>query len=278
MLLYIASCDAGSMFDGILREDTNILAITASGPRENAYACYCGFDLSPSYYTCLGSLFSVKWMEDLDESALSKSSKQLSIFNDYREVRTNVTKSNIMMYGDFEIGSEKLSSFIGYHENSDEVSRRDLHEREIQYQLAHGKLSVPEFLKLSTELRQNNKGYESGETLQNKIENPDEISHRLCVQKHLLGGGKGEAGHQECIGDYGEPNYLKLNLSVFPCYRSILNQITESCFSLPKNPYVLDKIKIFANMCVVDNQIHQMICNIIIKSCSDVLDNIINVQ
>jgi len=57
------------------------------------------------------------------QSALSKSSKQLSIFNDYREVRTNVTKSNIMMYGDFEIGSEKLSSFIGYHENSDEVSR-----------------------------------------------------------------------------------------------------------------------------------------------------------
>jgi len=86
-----------------------------------------------------------------------------------------------------------------------------LHEREIQYQLAHGKLSVPEFLKLSTELRQNNKvilitntiirqhiiiiylrnsqkdynisilwvnkhllaqGYESGETLQNKIQNP----------------------------------------------------------------------------------------------------------
>jgi len=178
------------------------------------------------------------------------------------------------------------------------------------------------------------------------------------------------------IGDYDKPKYLKLNLAMFPCYRSILNQITESCFSLPRvsvytkyidvilssnllclisgyhfvqyyqhisattktrknllyvnsksrylshfwfdrnieyemyttltyfhlrlknsvtiklrvpdinivygywlqNPYVLDHLTVFANLCVVDNQIHQMVSSIVTKSCSNIPANIINVQ
>lgn len=38
----------------------------------------------------------------------------------------------------------------------------------------------------------------------------------------------------EKIGDLNKPKPLKLKLDVFPCYRSILNKITESCFSLPQ--------------------------------------------
>ncbi|CAH1731446.1 unnamed protein product [Aphis gossypii] len=275
MLLYIEACEAGSMFDGILSEDTNILAITASGPRESAYACYCGFDLFP-FYTCLGDEFSTTWMEDLDVPNSSKSSKTRSIFNDFREVRTNVTRSNVMMYGDFDIGSERFSSFIGYRENSDDVSRkvqksskkntvssRDVHEKEIQYQLAHGKLSVPESLKLSAELSQINKMRSVIDSVLKNIYS-EVVKARPDIKSE--------------IGDFSEPNYLKLNLSMFPCYRSILNQITESCFSLPKNPYVLNKLTIFANMCVVDNQIDQLVRNIVFKSCSNISDNIINVH
>ncbi|KAF0758289.1 legumain-like [Aphis craccivora] len=274
ILLYIEACEAGSMFDGILREDTNILAITASGPRESSYACYCGLDLFP-VYTCLGDVFSVTWLEDLDEPKPDRSSKQRSIFNDFREVRTNVSKSNVMVYGDFDVGSKRLSSFIGYREYSDDVSlnvqkssikdtvsSREVYERAIQNQLANSK-SLPESLKLSAELSQNNK-------MKSVIDSVLKNIYSEVV--------KARPDIKSKIGDYGKPSYLKLNLSVFPCYRSILNQITENCFSLPKNPYVLDKINIFANMCVVDNQIHQMMGNIIIKSCSDVPDNIVDVQ
>jgi hypothetical protein len=36
-------------------------------------------------------------------------------------VRTNVTRSNVMIYGDFNIGHEKLSAFIGYQKSNNEL-------------------------------------------------------------------------------------------------------------------------------------------------------------
>jgi len=39
--------------------------ITAAAPRENSYGCYCGSQSGP-YKTCLGDLFSVLWMENID--------------------------------------------------------------------------------------------------------------------------------------------------------------------------------------------------------------------
>lgn len=36
------------------------------------------------------------------------------------------------------------------------------------------------------------------------------------------------------IGQFDEPEHLDLSLDIFPCYRSILNNITESCFSIPR--------------------------------------------
>lgn len=45
----------------------------------------------------------------------------------------------------------------------------------------------------------------------------------------------------EKAGEIDEPKHLKLDLNVFPCYRSILNKITESCFSLPRVRILLKK-------------------------------------
>ncbi|XP_060858673.1 legumain-like [Metopolophium dirhodum] len=280
MLLYIEACKAGSMFDGILSEDTNIFAVTASGPRESSYGCYCKSESGP-YKTCLGDLFSVKWMEDLDTPRSRQSARKRTIFNDFSVARMNVTKSNVMIYGDLETGSEKLSSFIGYAGNGADspnvpnvqqsndfnlkstASSRDVHEINVQYELAHDKLSLPEALKLSAELRKNNKMRSVIDSVLRDIYS-EVVKARPDVKSE--------------IGNYDEPNYLKLNLAMFPCYRSILNQITESCFSLPRNPYVLDHLTVFANLCVVDNQIHQMVISIVTKSCSNIPTNIINVQ
>lgn len=40
-----------------------VLAVTASGPRESSWACYCE---EAKYGTCLGDVFSVTWMETID--------------------------------------------------------------------------------------------------------------------------------------------------------------------------------------------------------------------
>ncbi|XP_015367844.1 PREDICTED: legumain-like [Diuraphis noxia] len=279
MLLYVEACESGSMFDDILSENTNIFAVTAAGPRESSYACYCSRSETGYYRTCLGDLFSVKWMEDLDMHTSKLSARRRTIFNDFRVVRTNVSKSNVMIYGDLELGSEKLSSFIGYTGNDDvqssyvkqsnefniknTVSSRDVYESNIQYGLAQDELSLSESLKLSAELRQNK---EMRSVIDSVLRN---------IYSEVV---KARPNIKSEIGEYHEPKYLKLNLAMFPCYRSILNKITESCFSLPRNPYVLDHLTVFANMCVVDNQINQIVDSIVVQSCLDVPKNITNVQ
>lgn len=36
------------------------------------------------------------------------------------------------------------------------------------------------------------------------------------------------------VGSLDQPEHLTLSLDMFPCYRNILNEISERCFSLPK--------------------------------------------
>jgi len=42
------------------------MAVTASGPREYSWACYC-MEFAAPYNTCLADSFSANWLEDLDE-------------------------------------------------------------------------------------------------------------------------------------------------------------------------------------------------------------------
>lgn len=44
---------------------------------------------------------------------------------------------------------------------------------------------------------------------------------------------------QEQIGQFDKPNNLSLSLDMFPCYRSIVNKISESCFSVARVRIIL---------------------------------------
>lgn len=52
--------------------------------------------------------------QTLDEKFLKKQ----SVFKDFANVRYKVTRSNVMDYGDFKVGSSKLSSFLGYRKSN----------------------------------------------------------------------------------------------------------------------------------------------------------------
>jgi len=54
------------------------------------------------------------------------SAKKRTVFNDFKEVRTNVTESNVMVYGDFNTGHEKLSAFIGYKNRDEHPSAKPI--------------------------------------------------------------------------------------------------------------------------------------------------------
>lgn len=56
------------MFEGILKSNLNIFAVTASNATESSYGTYCAgeYPTPPLEYNgvCLGDTFSISWLED----------------------------------------------------------------------------------------------------------------------------------------------------------------------------------------------------------------------
>ncbi|KAJ0937533.1 putative legumain protein [Helianthus annuus] len=62
MVIYLESCESGSIFEGLLPKDLNIYVTTASNANENSWATYCPGTKTPppeEFDTCLGDLYSV---------------------------------------------------------------------------------------------------------------------------------------------------------------------------------------------------------------------------
>ncbi|KAJ0564897.1 putative legumain protein [Helianthus annuus] len=120
MVIYLEACESGSIFEGILPQDLNIYATTASGAQENSYGTYCP-DTKPSpppgYSTCLGDLYSVAWMEDSEMHNLKKESLEQQ-FNKVKErtsmSNTYMSGSHVMEYGTKDMKHEKVSLYLGF--------------------------------------------------------------------------------------------------------------------------------------------------------------------
>lgn len=118
MVLYIEACESGSMFQGLLDSDMNVYATTASNGVESSWGVYCpGMNPSPppEYLTCLGDLYSVSWMEDVDMNDISLE----SLHEQYERVKkrtsnnyTFVQGSHVTEFGDLEIDYEPVGWYL----------------------------------------------------------------------------------------------------------------------------------------------------------------------
>jgi legumain len=92
MVLYIESCESGSMLENILPNNISIYATTASNAIESSYACY----LDEKLATYLGDCYSVAWMENSDERKMYKE----SLYEQYVVTKKKTSESHVMEYGD----------------------------------------------------------------------------------------------------------------------------------------------------------------------------------
>ncbi|XP_050426907.1 legumain-like [Adelges cooleyi] len=257
ILLYVDACYSGSMFDGLLDDNKSILAITAAGPRENAYTYY----YDEQYDTYLGDEFGISWMENWDKVIVeaSKEASARTVFKHYEKTRTKVTDSNVMIYGDFHLGFEKLSSFIGFSYGQSSASKTnkvlnllktgDVAEFALKRQLIDTKDQIKRE-SLSREIGHKKNKKQLADKIMNEI-------YKKVVKEMPEVAAK--------IGTLEKPAHLKLNMDMFPCYRSIVNHISEKCFSFLKNRQV--QINIFANICVVNEKAHHFINKFIDVAC-----------
>ena len=66
-MFYLEACESGSIFEGVLPPSVKVYATTAANAEESSWGTYCpGMDPAPptEFWTCLGDLYSVAWMED----------------------------------------------------------------------------------------------------------------------------------------------------------------------------------------------------------------------
>ncbi|XP_064950083.1 vacuolar-processing enzyme-like isoform X2 [Musa acuminata AAA Group] len=119
MVFYLEACESGSIFEGLLPEDINIYATTASNAYESSWGTYCpGQHPSPppEFYTCLGDLYSVAWMEDSDKHNL----RTETLKQQYQLVKTRTAVndtylfgSHVMEYGELELNMQNLFLYVG---------------------------------------------------------------------------------------------------------------------------------------------------------------------
>jgi len=111
MVVYIESCESGSMFNNLLPPNINVYATSASSPTESSWGCYCPPQdqvNGKSIGSCLGDLYSVNWMEDTDKFGMSR-----TLQDQFKAVQTLTTMSKVMQWGDISWTNLTLASFQG---------------------------------------------------------------------------------------------------------------------------------------------------------------------
>ncbi|KAK9059226.1 hypothetical protein SSX86_021845 [Deinandra increscens subsp. villosa] len=118
MVIYLESCESGSMFEGLLPKDLNIYVTTAANRYENSWATYCPDTTTPpppEFHTCLGDLYSVSWMEDSESEDLTVETLKQQYLKVKKRTSNNNTSegSHVMQYGTLSISNKTVSIFQG---------------------------------------------------------------------------------------------------------------------------------------------------------------------
>jgi legumain len=105
LVFYLESCESGSMFDGLLGNNTNIWATTAATPDQSSYAFY--YDDTRGTY--LGDEYSVHWMEDSDVEPFAT----YSLKSQFVLLQKVVLQSQPQLYGQMSMGNLPVGLFQG---------------------------------------------------------------------------------------------------------------------------------------------------------------------
>lgn len=112
LVVYIEACESGSLFSGLLPNNTRVFATTSANPHEASWGTYCPPDdivQGTEISTCLGDLYSISWMENSDAADLSVE----TLWEQYEEVQLLTNQSHVSEYGDISFASNPLGWFQG---------------------------------------------------------------------------------------------------------------------------------------------------------------------
>ncbi|KAL9350120.1 hypothetical protein Peur_057375 [Populus x canadensis] len=249
MVMYIEACESGSIFEGIMPKDINIYVTTASNAEENSWGTYCpGMEPSPppEYFTCLGDLYSVSWMEDSGKHNLRRE----TIEQQYHAVKertsnynTFTSGSHVMQYGNKSIKGEKLYLYQGFNPASVNFPPNNVH--------IGGRMDVvnqrdAQLVFLWQMYKRSEDGSEKKTQILNQIK--ETVRHRTQLDSSmeligtLLFGPKKGSAILKSVREPGSPL-----VDDWICLKSMVRRFETHCGSLTQ--YGMKHMRAFANIC-----------------------------
>lgn len=110
LTFYLEACESGSMFTGM--NISGVYAVSAANARESSWGAYCGREAVVAgrhMNVCLGDLFSISWMEDVDSRDVSRE----TLGAQYQVVKARTNKSHVLQWGDVSFTADVVAEFIG---------------------------------------------------------------------------------------------------------------------------------------------------------------------
>lgn len=93
-----------------LPNNTKIYGLSAASPSESSWGTYCSPDdvvQGKHINSCLGDLFSVNFMEDID-----KGNTDQTLQSQFQVVKKLTTQSHVMQWGDLSFQSDSIGDFV----------------------------------------------------------------------------------------------------------------------------------------------------------------------
>ncbi|XP_045137857.1 legumain-like isoform X1 [Portunus trituberculatus] len=239
MVLYVESCESGSLFKNLLPHDINVYALSASSPHQHSYACYFDNHLG----TFLGDVFSVKWMEDSDIENLHYESLKAQ----FLLVRKEVNTSTVMHWGDLKLGSQKVSRFLGPKKpHSKPAPLKSVASSRNDPCLT---TSVPNPDVPITILQAKKRKAETPEEQQHWQEQIDILhNNRLTLKMAMWNLVRAVTGQEE-KASYMLSSHHQHDIVRWSCYLDSVRIVHTRCFNLAQNVYGLRLLHALVNLC-----------------------------
>lgn len=244
MVIYIEACESGSMLEGLLPNNINIYATTASNAEESSYACY--YDSKRQTY--LGDLYSVNWMEDSDAEDITTE----TLTKQFQVTKQKTTESHVMQYGDLTLGSkDTVSQFQGSNATSRQSIVDPLAE---QVNAILKRDAVPmEEVRISILARRLAATQEnSAERVSAESKLAAEVEQRNTISNTINMIAR-QAFSVNRVDYFDMVTTKRMKHTQYECYMAATQRVQEKCFDIT-NEYVLNKLWIVSNLCEVGLQ------------------------
>lgn len=233
LVMYMEACESGSMFEN-LPKDINVYALSAANGHESSWGTYCSpNDMvdGKSIRSCLGDLFSVNWMEDLDKAMKDKQMGIETLITQYNTVKTKTNKSHVLQWGDLTIDKEVIGQFEAatFAEPKDTwAALKSIGKRFVKEQVGWDDYQTAQKNDFAVDVRDINMHYLYTKVAEDPSEENqkalmEELNNRLATDKRF------EQLFPQFFEQVKDKKWPELATEDFDCYRNLIDLYTESC-------------------------------------------------